>query len=174
MVVINLFGSPSSGKTTAAHLLVGSLKTFGVQAEFSGEIPKEMIYAGDRAVFQNQMVISALQYKRLHDMKLYGVEIAVTDAPLLLQKFYARKFPYGKELSVVLDRLAEEFDNKNVLIHRVKEFNPKGRVTDEQHSVDLALELSELSYDLQINGNALGYAKLLSWTLLNFYPNIKK
>lgn len=163
MKVINLFGCPSAGKTTAAHALTGYLKSIGAKADFSSEFCKELIYSGNEIQFENQIFINALQYKKLHDMNRYGLDIVVTDAPLQLQKYYNQDKFYYKELSLLIDKLIEEFENYNVLIKRVKPFNPHGRVTDEEHAIKTEKELLKQRWDMIVDGSDEGNQYLFTW-----------
>lgn len=163
MKVINLFGCPSSGKTTAAHALVGYLKYLNINAEFSGEVPKELIYSGNEIQLENQFLVSALQYKKLHDMNRYGLDIVVTDAPLQLQKLYVKDRFYAKEFCRLIDKIVQEFQNYNILIKRVIPFNQHGRVTNEKHAKQIETELKKLNYNLIINGDSDGHRQLFNW-----------
>lgn len=87
--VINIYGGPGAGKSTAALQLVAELKKRGINADYVSEYAKELVYAKNFSKLdgsvQNQREIFHEQKSRL-DVTLEGVEVAVTDAPLLLNR----------------------------------------------------------------------------------------
>ena len=86
-LVINLLGSPGSGKSTTAALLFGEMKKRGYSVDLVPEYAKELIWEGREATFEDEVYIFAKQNHRV--FRLNGkVDFIVTDAPLL-QKLYS-------------------------------------------------------------------------------------
>ena len=91
MLVVNMFASPCSGKTTLAALVFGALKVSGngMSCEWAPEIAKEFVWEGRRDALSNR--IHALGAQDLRISRLEGkADIVVTDGPVLLNLAYAR------------------------------------------------------------------------------------
>ena len=61
-IVINLFGEPSAGKSTAAMDITSRLKRSGINAEYVSEFAKDKVWEGNKEVFKNQAYIFGKQY----------------------------------------------------------------------------------------------------------------
>jgi tRNA uridine 5-carbamoylmethylation protein Kti12 len=87
LVVINIFGSPCSGKSTTAAGVFYLLKQMGKNVEMSLEYVKDCVYDGNKYPFTDQIYVFANMLKRLrqYDGK---VDFVVTDAPLLMNHIY--------------------------------------------------------------------------------------
>ena len=90
-IVINAFGGPGSGKTTACLDITSMLKKRGFKAEYVQKYAKELIWDKNFEMLdgseKNQKIILKEQQKRMD--KLMGkVDFIVTDAPLLLNTIY--------------------------------------------------------------------------------------
>jgi tRNA uridine 5-carbamoylmethylation protein Kti12 len=68
MKVINLFGGPSTGKSTTAAYLFYYLKNKNLNIEYVREYAKDVVYEGSYHKLQNQIYITAKQYKRMKDI----------------------------------------------------------------------------------------------------------
>ena len=55
MLVINLFGAPGAGKSTAAAYIFANLKMKGINCELITEYEKDKLYEGSVEVFNNQL-----------------------------------------------------------------------------------------------------------------------
>ena len=150
--VINLFGGPGAGKSTCAALMFAYLKNKNCNVELVREYAKDVIYKGSEHELVNQIYITAKQYKRLRDVATYGVDLIITDSPLLLGKFYCDN--HHNEFNALLYKINDEFDNKNVFIHRVKPYNQSGRTQTENESNEIAENIRKLiMFDYIIDGN---------------------
>lgn len=93
-MVVNLYGGPGAGKTTAAWELAAELKKQGVVTEYVPEYAKELVW-DDRLDLldgsaEHQRAILREQKRRLE--RLRGkVDIIVTDSPVLLLGILPKK-----------------------------------------------------------------------------------
>ncbi len=142
--VINIYGGPGVGKSTTALQLVAELKKRGINADYVSEYAKELVYAKsfsklDGSV-QNQREIFHKQKSRL-DITLEGVEVAVTDAPLLLNAVYLKE----KSNSYTQDVLKKynEYKNFNIFIERdlSTPFETEGRIHNLKESIEKDAEI---------------------------------
>ena len=65
MILLNLFGTPSAGKSTGAAYIFSQLKIRGVNAELVTEFAKDKVYEESKEVFNNQAYIFGKQYFRI-------------------------------------------------------------------------------------------------------------
>jgi len=167
MRVINLFAGPGSGKSTTAAFVFSYLKTRGVNAELVREYAKDVVYEKRHALLEHQLYILSKQYKRMSDLQEYGgIEVIITDSPLLLSTYYGRSKPYASPMGEIVDIFNSSFDNTNVFINRVKEFNPSGRLQTEAESDEISAWLKDnVAMDMTIEGNDSGMNVLAEYVL---------
>ena len=56
-LVVNLFGAPGSGKSTAAAYIFALLKMAGINAELVTEFAKDKVWEEAKAAFENQQYL---------------------------------------------------------------------------------------------------------------------
>ncbi len=151
--VINIYGGPGVGKSTTALQLVAELKKRGINADYVSEYAKELVYAKNLdkldGSIQNQREIFHEQKSRL-DITLAGAEVAVTDAPLLLNAIYLKE----KSNSYTQDVLKKynEYKNFNIFIERdlSTPFETEGRIHNLKESIEKDAEIISMLYANQI------------------------
>ncbi len=130
--VINLFAPPGTGKSTTAAGIFHEMKLMGMNVELVTEFAKDMVWAGRKKEMANQCYITAKQFHKMY--RLVGeVDWIVTDSPLLLGLIY-RNDDYFVNYDDFLIEQFNAFENFNVMLNRVKPFNPKGRLQSEEES----------------------------------------
>ena len=133
MILFNLCGGPGAGKTTASYYLLYRLKKAGYRAEFVGEAAREIIYAGhaDRTAEQlldNQVLLLGLQYERTLRLKRHGVQVAISDSPIVQGAMYCKQFPFYRPLVEIMRTVEREFRTCNIFIERNFPYDPESRV----------------------------------------------
>jgi hypothetical protein len=146
--VINLFGGPGTGKSTTAAGLFYLLKINSHESELALEYAKYLVWSKRINMLDDQNYVFAKQTHRLEILK-GQVDYAVTDCPLLLASVY------GSELSTAFqDYVLETFDsydNINIYLNRVKQFNPNGRMQGTvEEADDISTRVKELLLDLEV------------------------
>ncbi len=141
MLLINLFGAPSAGKSTGASYIFSKLKMAGVNAELVTEFAKDKVWEKSAEVFKNQDYIFGKQYFRI-TRAMEKVDVIVTDSPLLLSAFYADKNSptYATFQAHVLD-VALQLGGLNFFLMRDKLYNPVGRFQTEGESDTISEEI---------------------------------
>lgn len=161
MLVVNLYGVPSAGKSTGAAYIFSKLKMYGINAELVTEFAKDKVYEGSKEVFNNQAYIFGKQYFKLS--KLEGkVDVAITDSPLLLSVFYNSSKILGSTFNRLVREVSDSYKPLNYLLTRVKPYNPSGRFQTEEESNAMAvpmkefLDVNKIHYT-SVKGNLEGY-----------------
>ncbi len=154
-VVINAFGGPGAGKTTACLHIAAQLKKRGFSAEYVQEYAKELTWDKNFEMLdgspEHQKLIFAEQSKRLN--RLVGnVDFVVTDAPLLLNSVYldpsySKKQAYTK---AVMERF-QKYDNFCFVVGRdTSYFETIGRTQSLEESIQKDNEIVQLLKDNQV------------------------
>ena len=88
MKVINFFGEPGSGKSTAAAGLFYLLKQKKYNIELVTEFAKDLVYDEHYKALSSQNFVFANQEYRLSRLES-SVDYAIMDSPILLSAIYA-------------------------------------------------------------------------------------
>lgn len=142
MLVINLWGAPSSGKSTTAAGLFFLLKINKWRVELVTEYAKELVWEGRENFFGNQVSIFAEQNHRLNRLIPHGVEVALTDSPLPLPAFYQPDGYLSGFSSLVMEQY-NRHNNINIFLRRKHSFEAIGRRHDERQSQEIDVKLRE-------------------------------
>ena len=153
MKIINLFGAPGAGKSTAAMGLIHEMKKRYHKSEYVSEYAKDLLWSGSHHLMLQQNMVLAEQSWRQERLASHGVDYAVTDSPLLLSSFYAKK--YLPEVPDCFHELVRfnfnQFENVNFFIHRSHPYEPSGRLQNEQESDLIADEMLSFLKNLDID-----------------------
>lgn len=161
MIVVNFFSGPGSGKSTTAAGVFSLLKLHGINCEYVPEFAKDLTWENRYKTLENQIYIFAKQQHRI--WRLVGeVDVVITDAPLIQGLVYVDE---NTALTQIVMEQANEFDNLNFFLTRVKVYQPKGRAQTLEEAIELdskiiALLLSnKIKYrDLHGNRDAINVA----------------
>lgn len=156
---INLFGAPGSGKSTMMASLFSKLKMNGIDVEMAPEYVKRKVWENSIDVLDDQVYVFGKQY---HTMNILQgkVQVVITDSPLLLSMYYVDQSDVSVCTSGALKALAlsahNDLLNWNILLNRVKPYNPNGRMQTEIESDLIHLELGNILFNHGIKYS--GYA----------------
>lgn len=157
--IINIYGSPSAGKSTLAAGLFYRMKLAGKKVELATEWIKEKVYEETPYPFVDELYTFAKQNKKLNQL-VGKVDYAICDSPLFLPVVYATKEPpIFKQMAY---EYYKKYENMNFLLHRTHEFKEEGRVHNEEQSIIVDGKLKEL-----LDSLAIPYQELNSATALN-------
>lgn len=143
MLVVNLFGVPSAGKSTGAAYIFSRLKMAGVNAELVTEFAKDKVWEESKEPFNNQAYIFGEQYFRISRCA-EKVDVVITDSPLLLSAFYNHSEILGEDFSNLVAKVFKSYNSLNYLLERNKPYNPVGRIHSEEESDLMAAPMIEL------------------------------
>ncbi len=140
-LVINLFGGPGTGKSTTAAGVFHQLKLQGVNCEMALEYAKDKVWEESSQVLDNQLYVFGKQYHRI--WRLLGkVDMVICDSPLLNSILYYQDTNEYFPKMVAYEHA--QMNNLNVLLKRVKDYNPAGRLQDEDKAKHLDLDIQEI------------------------------
>lgn len=149
-VIVNLFGGPGAGKSTAALIIAGELKKQpDITVEYVNEYAKELVYDGRTDLLngsiKNQRHLYERQRQRI-DRFIGKVDIVVTDSPIILSSVYLKET--GAEADEFKKQMVKDYasyNNLNLFINRGNEaFETEGRIHSEQESKGLDTDIREL------------------------------
>lgn len=153
--IINLVGSPSSGKSLIAALLFAELKMMHKRTEYVQEYAKTLVWQNRLDELANQYNVTMEQYKMINSVN-QKVEYICLDSPLLLGLYYNRHHTDNvsnvkKTEKMILDKI-KEFDNIYIFIERNTEFpyEIEGRIHNEQESNEISLKLIDILKEFKL------------------------
>ena len=132
-IVLNLFGGPGSGKSTGAAYVFALLKMAGVNAELVTEAAKDMTWEESFKNLTDQVFVFGKQAHRLFRCA-DKVQVIVTDSPIFLSTIYNKDNKIDNSLYNLVIDVMERYDNINILLNRVKPYNPIGRSQTAEES----------------------------------------
>lgn len=183
MIVVNLYGGPGAGKSTGAAYVFARLKEAGVAVELVTEFAKDLTWDRSDAL-HDQVFVFANQYHRLARLERSGVQVAVTDSPLLLSLVYSRNDArlmgdvvparVVQAASEAARGLSSTFDNRDYLIRRVKPYVTVGRneTVREAEEIDRVIRSIGIS-PIEVDGMTTGYETVVQDILRDLKGNMK-
>lgn len=142
MKIINLFGAPGAGKSTAMLGLTYQMKMLGFSVENTPEFFKEMVYENSKSeTFGGQLYVLGEQNRRLARLKGKN-EYIVTDCPLPLISFYTSQ-KYIKGFQDFSRNLFNSYENINYLLYRKHQYETEKRIHTEKDSCQIEKDLPE-------------------------------
>ena len=161
-LVVNLFGAPGAGKQTASAYLLAMLRMEGVYVEEIREFGKDRLYRFP------ENLSSHLQYAYGRaclalDMLADSVDVVITDSPLPTYMLSS----HPKDFDEVCIKKFDSYNNLNILIDRVKGYDPRNRMYTERESDRKAEEIQNLlkMHSIKhtvVNGDLDGCNEILS------------
>jgi len=145
MKVLNLYGGPGTGKSTTAAGVFHLLKLCGYESELVTEYAKYLVWSGRTSMLDEPGYVFAKQNHSLQILK-DKVDVCVTDSPLPLAALYAYYGDYA-QLDTFRPYVSDTFDtysNINILLERVKPYNPVGRMQTEEEALAIDADMKAL------------------------------
>jgi nicotinamide riboside kinase len=139
--VINLFGGPGSGKSTIAAGLFYRLKMSGCSCEYVTEYAKDLVWSSNYETLSNQIYVFGKQHNKMFRLR-NKVDYIITDSPLLLSIYYAiaNNFKSTSLKNLILEE-HDKYDNINIFLNRVKQYDESGRTQTLQQAKDIDWEI---------------------------------
>jgi nicotinamide riboside kinase len=167
-LVVNLFGAPGAGKSTAMAYIFAKLKLKNVDCEMSPEFIKRKIWEGHSCIAEYQTYVTSKQLFGIQSLNK-KVRVIITDSPILLGLYYCKKKSSDEDYEDYKNFVFEQWDNfnnMNFYLNRVKPYNANGRFQNEKESDIVSDELKVflndygITYD-EYNGDEESYNKIV-------------
>lgn len=150
---ICLWGGPGIGKSTHAANVFASLKIAGCSVELVNEYIKAWAYEKRQLSGFDQVYIFAKQQRLEERVLRAGVQMIVTDSPLLMQCVYAKKYQFvgWRELLSIGKMFNELHPSLNYLLRRKNgTYQEEGRWQNEDQARQLDDEIEDFLIDNRI------------------------
>ncbi len=134
-LVINVFGGPGIGKSTAAAKIFYKLKERGLNTELVSEVAKDYVWEEHITILKDQLFIFSKQNRRLERLR-DKVDFIVTDSPGILALAYQVPGYYSSFEPLVVD-VHNSYNNINFVLNRSHGFKNEGRAHDEDTSKNI-------------------------------------
>lgn len=170
LTVINFFGGPGTGKSTAAAGLFSSMKIGLFEVELVTEYAKEALWEERWKLFPEQDYFLAKQNRRLK--RLVGkVQYAISDSPLALGLSYVPKeFPESFKTWCI--DLFNSYNNVNIFLSRTAKYEPLGRRQSEESANAKSNHIKKVMDDYKIQYIELDADKMLVDNVLQIVFNM--
>lgn len=149
--IINLYGGPGSGKSTGAAFLFHKLKTQGSNVELVREYVKEWVWTARKFSTYDQIYFLGKQVRQ--ESLLFGkVDVIVTDAPVLMNLYYAQKYcpvvisEGVRAATLAFYKQSEDDGHKHihVFLNRTKPYLSHGRYQTEDEAKEIDDEVRKV------------------------------
>jgi len=165
-LIVNLLGGPGSGKSTNSARIFSALKDLDYNVELVTEYAKDLTWGESYNVLRDQIYVFGKQQHRI--WRLDGkVEIIITDSPLLLSTVYGET-ETSKEFK---DLVISEYFRRptiNIMLNRVKKYNPKGRNQTLDEAIDLDAKIKQRVEEVDKIHLTVDGAETSKETIVNF------
>lgn len=157
--IVCLYGGPGAGKSTTAAGLYYKLKAKGVNAELNREYIKDWVWEGREVKPGDQTYYFAKMARKERIYMEAGVDVIITDSPLILTHFYGLKYDeFERKSNTSLTMLKHHheickhygYKVEHFILHRNKPYNPEGRYQDEETAKSFDAEIKQLLTDKNI------------------------
>lgn len=135
-IVINLFGEPGAGKSTAAMDITARLKRKGINAEYVSEFAKDKVYENNSEVLKHQEYLFGKQSFKMGRVR-DKVQVMVTDSPLILSIIYNKNIVLGNEFNNTVLNVYNSYNNRNYLLIRKHPYENEGRLQNEEEAQEI-------------------------------------
>jgi hypothetical protein len=127
MKVINLFGGPGCGKSTAASGLFYEMKKLQLNVELVQEYAKDVTWEQRYNLLDDQIYIFAKQQRRIARLVDSGIEWVITDSPIPLGLVYMKPNSLSENFPKLVMEVFNQYKNYNFFLQRYYPYNPIGR-----------------------------------------------
>lgn len=144
--IINLIGSPGTGKSLMSVLIFAEMKKRHLQVELVQEYIKRLIWEENTEALQDQFKIAEIQYRSIASIN-GKIDNIVLDTSLV-NNIYYNKPQHTETIKSWLD----EFNNVFIFIERNENFpfETQGRIHNLTESIQIEKDLKKLIDKLQL------------------------
>lgn len=148
LTVINFWGGPGTGKSTAAAGLFSAMKIQRYSVELVTEFAKDVIWEKHWSIFGEQDYILSQQNRKLRRL-VDKVDYAISDSPLAMSVSYAPEYYPDSFKAFCMDQF-NSYENVNIFLNRTFKYDPLGRRQSEQSADDKSKHIKKVMDDYKI------------------------
>lgn len=161
--IICLYGGPGSGKSTTAAGLFYEAKRSGLNCELNREYVKDWVWEDRKIQPGDQTYYFAKQARKERIYMQKGLDLIITDSPLILTHYYGMLFdPFEQTSNTSLVMLKHHheickyygYKVEHFVINRTKEYNSAGRLQTKEEAIEIdkgilnLLNVMDIKYDV--------------------------
>ena len=172
MQVINLWGGPGTGKSTAAAGLFYAMKKEQLNVELVTEYAKDATWEKRNDLRDDQIYIFAKQQRRIARLVDSGIEWVITDSPIPLGLVYIKPGVLSENFPKLVMEVFNKYHNHNFLLKRRFGYNPIGRNQKDQDEAEVydrkvvnLLDACKVSFSI-IQGGELAVDSIMNTIVL--------
>lgn len=150
---INLYGGPNCGKSATAMAMSADFKKRGLNIEYVDEFVKKWAYLKRKPRGHNQTFLFAMQQHAEEEYLANGVDLIVTDSPLLLVTAYGRRNKYAcnDELTSIALKFAKDYPEINIFLDRAGlPYDTNGRYESYEQALEMDRIIKDMFSELQV------------------------
>lgn len=153
-LIVNLFGAPSSGKSTAAAFIFAQLKMAGLDCELVTEFAKDKTWEENWSSLKNQAYIFGKQYRRME--RVWGkVDVIITDSPLMTSIVYNDRPELGEPFQDMIMDVHNNYNNMNFLLFRNTYEKGEGRTQDQSAAREIHNKILQMLAHFEVDYDIL-------------------
>jgi len=172
--IINLFGGPSSGKSTITSGLFYELKKKNISCDNPYEFPKQVAWEDNTSQITDQLYIFSNQHRGI--VRSYGkVDYIILDSPILLSLAYKNGYDdgypssfYGESFDKMVIDVFNKYENINLFLERPDNFQEDGRFQNKEESLMFDSKIKSILDDNSIEYRTLQVNDLTIEFILKF------
>lgn len=152
MLVVNLYGGPSIGKSTLAPDVFRLLKRAGIETEIPPEVAKIRAQRNDTVFLGDQLAVFGETQHQLNMARRSGALVAVVDSPILLSLIY-QPADYLKSFPALVREVHDQFTSLNYVLRRdpVRAYSNVGRVHTEPEAIKIDTQIVNMLEEQGVN-----------------------
>ena len=154
-LVVNLFGAPGSGKSTAAAGVFSKLKQKHINCELVTEFAKDLTWEENKLALSAQPYIFGEQYYRMVRCA-DKVDVIITDSPLLLTIIHNKDQRCREEFNATALAAFNSFNNLNFYLERPCEYQCVGRCETAEEAEQVGNKILFLLIENKIKFEVIG------------------
>lgn len=176
-IVINGYGGPGAGKSTACMEITAELKKAGYRAEYVQEYAKELVYENNMEMLdgsaEHQFEILKEQTKRVD--RLFGkTDFIVTDSPVMLNAIYNKELTPEYE-ALIYEMQGAYIDFSFFMERNTADFEKEGRIHNLNESIEKDSEIKQMLQKNEIDCKTYNHDNVMDIVkdAIHFYEDIK-
>ena len=175
--IVTLYGGPGTGKSTTCAALFMAAKQAGIDAEMNREYIKVWVWEGRKVKPGDQTYFFAKQARKERQYMESGVELIITDSPLILTHYYGLKYDEFERSHNTSLRMLEQqhaickkfgYTIDHIFLDRGdRTYNPNGRFQNEEEAIVIDNEIKSFLDEFGIKYRTVSFGDVAHLNILH-------